>query len=149
LFQNQARELHLFGPMQEQLDLPQWVHYHGPASPETLMSEWFPQAHGLITLSQHAEGRPQVMLEAMAAGLPIVASALPAHRNIVFESHTGHLCETPASVDAAITLLEAESENRRAGEAARDWVAREIGTWDDCAERYAIVYRELRGGTRA
>lgn len=149
LFRDQARELHLFGPMQEQLDLPEWVHYHGPASPETLMSEWFPQAHGLITLSQHAEGRPQVMLEAMAAGLPIIASDLPAHRNIVFEGQTGHLCETPASVGAAIASLEVESENRCKGDAARDWVAREIGTWDDCAERYAAVYRQLLEGTRA
>jgi hypothetical protein len=99
LFQNQARELHLFGPMQEQLDLPQWVHYHGPASPETLMSEWFPQAHGLITLSQHAEGRPQVMLEAMAAGLPIVASALPAHRNTVLAKLATWGVQRPGSAE--------------------------------------------------
>ena len=43
--------------MQESADLPDWVNYHGPASPGTLCREWFPSAHGLITLSQHAEGR--------------------------------------------------------------------------------------------
>src|SRR3546814_20018551 len=61
------RSLHLYGPMEEEVELPGWVHYHGPASPRLLADEVFPAARGLITLSQHAEGRPQVLLEAMAA----------------------------------------------------------------------------------
>ena len=79
LFRDQARELHLFGPMQDKIEIPDWVHYHGPASPADLADRWFPRACGLVTLSQHAEGRPQVMLEAMAAALPIIASPLAAH----------------------------------------------------------------------
>lgn len=144
LFQGQPRELHLFGPMQEQIDIPEWVHFHGPASPAQLMHEWFPHATGLITLSQHAEGRPQVMLEAMAAGLPILASPLPAHTNIVFPGSTGALCDTPAGVAEALQHYEDPTENRRAGQAARNWVGSEIGTWDDCAARYVALYRQLR-----
>jgi glycosyltransferase involved in cell wall biosynthesis len=72
-----ARQLHLFGPMQEALELPSWVRYHGPTHPADLLKNWFPRACGLITLSRHDEGRPQVMLEAMAAGLPVLASDLP------------------------------------------------------------------------
>ena len=70
LFNHPARELHLFGPMQELIDIPTWVHYHGSATPKELWQTWFPQAHGLITLSRHSEGRPQIMLEAMAARVP-------------------------------------------------------------------------------
>src|SRR5690606_5256464 len=70
-FFGKERELHLFGPMQEKISLPEWAVWHGPASPENLAKNWFPSATGLITLSDHDEGRPQVMLEAMAAGLPI------------------------------------------------------------------------------
>jgi hypothetical protein len=44
LFHNGVRELHLFGPIQEEIDLPEWVHYHGPATAEELASEWFPRA---------------------------------------------------------------------------------------------------------
>lgn len=148
LFRDQTRELHLFGPMQEQVDLPDWIHYHGPASPAQLMGTEFPAAHGLITLSQHAEGRPQVMLEAMAAGLPIIASRLPAHENIVFHDDTGWLCDRQGDVAAAIRRFESTDQNRRAGAAGRAWVAREIGTWDDCAERYAAIYRLLTEGSR-
>lgn len=146
LFHAQQRELHLFGPMQEQVDVPQWVHYHGPASPAQLMTDWFPRAHGLITLSQHAEGRPQVMLEAMAAGLPIIASRLPAHENIVFHDETGWLCDKNQDVGAALEHFDAAEPNLRAGHAARAWAAREIGTWDDCAARYFAIYRQLLEG---
>jgi glycosyltransferase involved in cell wall biosynthesis len=145
LFADGFRELHLFGPMQEKIELPAWVHYHGPASPSTLCSDWFPTAHGLITLSQHAEGRPQVMLEAMAAGLPIIASRLPAHENIVFHGQTGWLCNTPAEVAQGLAHFETPMENLRAGIAARTWARQEIGTWDDCANRYVAQYRRLRG----
>ena len=142
-----GRELHLFGPMQENLSVPAWVHYHGSATPEQLANEWFPSASGLVTLSRHAEGRPQVMLEAMAAGLPIVASRMPAHADIVGDGMTGFLCDSPAEYAAALTALEDPDANSRMGNAAREWVLREIGTWDDCASRYVTIYRELLGST--
>ncbi len=144
-FRAGERELHLFGPMQEGLTVPDWVHYHGAATPGQLAVEWFPHACGLVTLSRHAEGRPQVMLEAMAAGLPIIASRMPAHASIVGDGRTGILCESAASYGAALAALEDAEVNRRFGEAARQWVKREMGTWDDCAGRYARLYRHLLG----
>lgn len=145
LFANERRELHLFGPMQEQVALPDWVHYHGPATPRQLAQAWFPQAHGLITLSRHAEGRPQVMLEAMAASLPIVASATPAHADIVRNEVTGLLCDSPEAYSSALHLLENADLNRRYGLAARSRMEAEMGTWDDCISRYVNIYRILQG----
>lgn len=142
-FADRKRELHLFGPMQEQVTVPDWVHYHGSATPEQLASEWFPHAHGLITLSRHAEGRPQVMLEAMASALPIVASRMPAHADIVSDGVTGALCDTPDAYATALRAAENADANLRMGAAARAWVTREIGTWDDCATRYTTLYRRL------
>ncbi len=144
-FRDGLRELHLFGPMQENVEVPGWVHYHGPVTPQQLVSEWFPYACGLITLSRHAEGRPQVMLEAMAAGLPIIASRMPAHAGIVFDGETGVLCDDSDGYGAALLKLENTLTNRRMGEAARRWVAGEIGTWDDCAQRYVRIYKRLLG----
>jgi glycosyltransferase involved in cell wall biosynthesis len=143
VFKDQSRELHLFGPAQEAVEIPDWVHYHGPASPEQLCRDWFPKAHGLITLSRHAEGRPQAMLEAMAAGLPIIASRLPAHANIVFHERTGWLCDVPRDVAAGVERLEDWSQNTKMGAAAREWVSQEVGTWDDCAARYSALYHQL------
>lgn len=142
-FADGRRELHLFGPMQESTMIPEWVHYHGPATPDELCRKWFPSAHGLITLSRHAEGRPQVMLEAMAAGLPIIASQLPAHTDIIRGGDNGYICRRMDEVGAALDRLDDHSLNVEMGRRAREWVRTEIGTWDDCAARYAALYHAL------
>lgn len=142
-FADGRAELHLFGPMQEQVELPSWVHWHGAASPDELRESWFPGAHGLITLSRHAEGRPQVMLEALAAGLPIVASRLPAHDDLLGDGDGGILCASAPDTLAALDALSDLDANRALGERGRARMRAEIGTWDDCAERYVTLYRHL------
>jgi glycosyltransferase involved in cell wall biosynthesis len=137
------RVLHLFGPMQEEITLPEWVQYHGPTHPAELLDTWFPMASGLITLSRHDEGRPQVMLEAMAAGLPLIASDLPAHRDFVEHRQTGWLASSQADFKSALDYLEQPEHNLRIGQAARTWAKQEIGTWDDCAARYCTLYSKL------
>jgi glycosyltransferase involved in cell wall biosynthesis len=137
------RLLHLFGPMQEEIAVPAWVRYHGPTNPHELRTSWFPRAAGLITLSRHDEGRPQVMLEAMAAGLPVIASDLPAHRDTVIHRQTGWIATSREDLGTALAHLDDPGHNRAAGEAGRSWVKENIGTWDDCADRYAALYRKL------
>jgi glycosyltransferase involved in cell wall biosynthesis len=147
LVRSGERELHLFGPMQEDVAIPDWVRYHGPATPDQLAQDWFPRAQGLITLSRHAEGRPQVMLEAMASGLPIIASRMPAHAGLVRDGETGSLCDSSDDYAAALQRLDDVEKNRDFGAAAQQWAIREIGTWDDCAERYQRIYRHLLDGS--
>ena len=140
---DEKRQLHLFGPMQEPLELPPWVRYHGPTHPAELAQNWFPKATGLITLSQHDEGRPQVMLEAMAAGLPIIASDLPAHRDLIRHKETGWLAKSKDDTLQGLKWLEQSASNSLVGLAARHWVLRNVGTWNDCAARYTALYHRL------
>lgn len=141
-----ARELHLFGPMQESVAVPDWVRYHGPADAASLAREWFPAATGLVTLSRHAEGRPQVMLEAMAAGLPIVALRAPAHADVVRDGVTGFLCDTQQAYARAMAQIEDAQTNAEFGAAARVAAREGYGTWDDCAARYLAIHRRLQAG---
>lgn len=140
-------ELHLFGPMQEKMEIPAWVHYHGSTYPVELIEQWFPQATGLITLSQHDEGRPQIMLEAMAAGLPILASRLPAHEDLLIHRQTGCLVDSQEQFAAEISWLNVPEQNILIAEQAKAWVKTTVGTWSDCAGRYASAYHELREHT--
>ena len=137
------RILHLFGPMQETVTLPPWVQYHGATYPAALQSEWFPKATGLITLSRHDEGRPQVMLEAMASGLPIIASDLAAHRDFIQHQQTGWITQSRQDFANALTQLEDRSLNESISQAARSWALQDVGTWDDCATRYTTLYASL------
>ncbi|MBF0231055.1 MAG: glycosyltransferase [Desulfamplus sp.] len=143
IFQQGEHELHLFGPMQEQLKIPNWVHYHGATHPKELQDNWFPQAAGLITLSKHNEGRPQVILEAMAAGLPVLASPLPAHTSLLTHKKTGWLANSEAEFHAGIYWLAEPQNNEELSYQAHNWVKNNIGTWADCAQRYLTAYRQL------
>lgn len=140
---DEQRQLHLFGPMQEPMDIPPWVNYHGATHPEALLQTWFPQACGLITLSRHDEGRPQVMLEAMAAGIPVLASDINAHRDMLQQRSTGWLAASRTEFSEGLDWLEDPEHNLRSGTAARDWVKANVGTWNDCAARYATAYHDL------
>lgn len=139
----QGEEFHLFGPMQEEMTLPAWIQYHGPVTPNTLIRDWYPQATAMVTLSQHDEGRPQVLLEAMAAGLPVIASRLPAHDDLLDSADGGILVGSEEEFRAAIQSLSVD-ENRAAFSArARQSIKAAYGTWDDCAGRYRELYRDL------
>lgn len=139
-----ARRLHLLGPMQEAITLPSWITYHGATNPDDLCERWFPAVTGLLTLSQHDEGRPQVMLEAMAAGLPVIASTIPAHANMLRHAETGWLVTRQADFASALLAAETEEIVGTVGAAAKAFVGNHIGTWDDCARRYIEAYRDLQ-----
>lgn len=136
-------QLHLIGPMQKDMVIPDWVQYHGSASPDELCKKWFPGSTGLITLSQHDEGRPQVVLEAMASGLPVVASDLPAHLDVIRHRNTGWIATSAIEFKEAITSLNNVETNNTIGNEARRWTKENIGSWHDCASRYIQAYYDL------
>lgn len=136
-------ELHLLGPMQDRMPMPDWIHYHGPTNPAELQGRWFPSATGLLTLSHHDEGRPQVLLEAMASGLPVIASRQPAHVDVIAHGETGFIVDNAAELRAAVEALADPTTATRIGGAARAWCAAHIGTWADTAARYRSRYARL------
>lgn len=137
------RRLVLLGPMQESIDLPDWVDYRGSTDPQALAKKWFPRATGLLTLSQHHEGRPQVMIEALAAGLPVVATRLPAHLDLLEDNETGWLVGSSQALTRALEAAEQPEVSLRVGETARQRTRKRIGTWDDHAARCVTAYHAL------
>ena len=136
-------QFHLFGPLQEVLDIPPWIHYHGSVTPEVLASDWYPRASGLISLSQHNEGRPQVMLDAMASGLPVIASPIPAHTDLITHHLNGLICGNPEEFELALrTLGDGASADTISSNALR-MVREEYGNWNDCARRYQRLHQRL------
>jgi glycosyltransferase involved in cell wall biosynthesis len=139
----ETRRLRLLGPMQEQLPLPRWIEYGGSTDPGALRGRWLPHAAGLLTLSRHDEGRPQIMIEAMAAGLPVIASAITAHVDLVRHAETGWLVDSRQALVEALAQAETPSIARDVGQRAQTWIREHIGTWDEYAHRCIDAYREL------
>jgi glycosyltransferase involved in cell wall biosynthesis len=131
------------------VDIPPWVRYHGAASPESLLRDWFPRASGVISLSRHAEGRPQVLLEAMASSLPVICSRIPAHEDLVTHGRTGMIVDTRDAFVESLRTLGATGTGRAMGQRTRQAMRADFGTWADCAARYRHHYDELLGATDA
>lgn len=100
----------------------------------------------IFVLASHSEGRPNVILEAMASGLPVVASRIEGVDELVNEGTTGLLFE-PGEVEdlsAKITVLARNARLRQQmGEAARQFIVQQQLLWRQTAERYAELYRQL------
>jgi glycosyltransferase involved in cell wall biosynthesis len=91
------------------------------------------------------EGLPKVILEAMSVGIPVVASDIPAHRDVLYGGKAGFLVEKPDPACWASTLCEVLANpgeaNRRAQQAAE--LVEERYRWAHVAERLDEVYKRL------
>ena len=95
-------------------------------------------------LPSHGEGLPNAILEAMAAGLPVIATAVGGVPEIVSDGVTGILVPSraPAELAAAIETVAGDPVLRlRMGIAAREHAERL--SVDECAARHETVYRTL------
>jgi glycosyltransferase involved in cell wall biosynthesis len=140
---DENNEFHLIGPMQEEMTLPPWIHYHGSVAPDTLIRDWYPRASAMVTLNQHDEGRPQVLLEAMASGLPVIASRISAHADLLDSTGGGLMVDSQAEFGAALQAVSNPDTRTTLSTAARQTIRATYGTWDDCANRYHALYSQL------
>lgn len=141
---NQNTQLHLIGPNQGNLEIPAWVNYHGPTSAADLVKNWYPMCTGFITLSEHSEGKPQVLLETMAAGMPVIASKIPAHEETVCQGEQGYLVGSAQEFKQAMSQVCIPDNYERLSGNCRETSLSEYGTWRDCLNRYLELYGMLR-----
>ena len=79
------------------------------------------------------------LLEKIAASLPVVASNVPAHADLVRHGGTGWLVSDRTELVEVLMAVEDPAAAEHAGTAAREQVRRELGTWDSCSVRYAAA----------
>jgi glycosyltransferase involved in cell wall biosynthesis len=125
------------------LGLTEQVHFAGSVPPErvpTLLSE-----ADMFVLPSFSEGRPNALLEAMAAGLPCVASDIDGIRELLGRGERG-VCVVPgdarALAEALGALLGATEKARDLARKARAYVVEAGLLWPETGKRYARLYQE-------
>jgi glycosyltransferase involved in cell wall biosynthesis len=102
------------------------------------------RAADIFVLPSHSESCAMALLEAMACGLPVVATAVGGTSELVQDGINGCLVppESPEALAAALARLIADPALRRAMGARNSELVRESYTWPVMANRYLNVYQQ-------
>jgi glycosyltransferase involved in cell wall biosynthesis len=109
--------------------------------------EQFYNACDLTVLTSLHEGTPNVLLESMASGVPVVATAVADNARLVPDGRVGYVVpsQDPAALAARVEeLLGDESRLRELGRAAREWTAREYSAAALVSRTTAVYEERLR-----
>ena len=142
-------EFHIVGdgplkkPLQEhakKLNLDSMIKWHGWLERQKIL-KLYQQSDCLLNLSLY-EGMPNVVLEAMACGLPIIASKVIGNDAVVQHSKTGYLVdlENPSQLqETLISLLNNPELAKQLGHAGRETVVKEF-SWEKVAKEYVQLF---------
>jgi glycosyltransferase involved in cell wall biosynthesis len=141
-------ELHLVGDgpekqrlrrLADQIGIAAMITWYGWLARDDVR-EAYRAADCLINPSLY-EGMPNVVLEAMACGLPVIASKVPGNDELVLDGKTGFLfdLQNPAALISALMQLHDAGLRRRLAECARNRAA-DFCSWKNVASQYADLF---------
>ena len=128
--------------MARQYGLTERIHFLGWQAAEG-MKKRYAEANLFLFPSRH-EGMPNAMLEAMASGLPVVATRIAGNEELVVSGETGVLVPTEdvEALRESLRLLLSQAKLReQMGRAARRRVEQSF-SWERVAERYQVILEQ-------
>jgi glycosyltransferase involved in cell wall biosynthesis len=120
------------------------VLFAGP-QPTAQVPQWM-NAADLLVLPSFSEGRPNVVLEAQASGLPVVATRVGGTQELIRDGENGLLVDSgdPCQLARAISALKQDPAARsRLAQAGRRCA--QVYTWAASASQVRGIYREVLG----
>lgn len=126
----------------EKLDIKKYVRFYGKVNEEQKMALY--AASDLFVLPARSDLLPLPLLEACAAGLPILATNVGGHSMVVQENVNGHLVPE-GNVDELAYYLEHFAINpqlEQMGQASRQLIEDHY-TWEEHNQKYIRVYEGL------
>lgn len=99
--------------------------------------------HHVLVHTSYSEGRPNVVLEAMAAGLAVVGTDINGIRELVQNERTGWIVppgDPNKLAEVLKSLIHGKKNYITAGNAGRKWMIEQGLTWRETARRYRVLY---------
>ena len=127
----------------EQVCVPEMVHFLGERSD---VPRILPHLD-LLMLASSYEGQSNAIMEAMSAGIPVVASDIPGNRDLVVPEQTGYLVDVgdrAALAQKALMILDDSTLASRLGSAGRERMRKEFSI-GQMVQRHEELYRALTG----
>jgi glycosyltransferase involved in cell wall biosynthesis len=127
-----------------ELGLADRIEFSGELPPDAMPA--FLANADLFILPSFSEGRSNALVEAMASGLPVVASDIDGVRELVEDGRTGRLFppgDERVLASVLRSLLRDASTLSEFGNAAHAEICRRQLTWAGAADKYAVLYRQM------
>jgi glycosyltransferase involved in cell wall biosynthesis len=128
----------------QELGIDERVFFLGWQSREQII-ESYRRANVFLFPSRH-EGMPNAILEAMASGLPVLATCIAGNEELVMEGQTGYLVpseDIEALQDALKKMLTDSALRQQMGAASRRRVE-ENYSWESTAQQYALCLEKVK-----
>ena len=128
----------------QELGIDDRVFFLGWQSREQII-ESYKQSNVFLFPSRH-EGMPNAILEAMASGLPVIATCIAGNEELVVEGETGYLVppEDIESLQGALKKLLSNSALRQQMGIASRYRVEENYSWESTAQQYALYLEKVK-----
>lgn len=128
----------------QELKIADHVRFTGPVDHEKIPL-WI-SASDILVLPSLSEGRPNVVLEALACEVPVVATNVGGIPELMIDGETGYLVpsKNPIEISRKINkLLENKSQRENMGKLGRKSIIQRGLTWESHAKKTVNIYSEL------
>lgn len=127
--------------IQNAMEQREWMSYAGVV-PYEVMKVWYDKAQIVINTSL-SEGQSIAVMEAMAMGLPVIARANKANRDLIRHEETGWLYETKDEfMEAVHTIVKNITVREKVVQQAKRWITENYSPEEE-ASTYIGLYKHI------
>jgi glycosyltransferase involved in cell wall biosynthesis len=126
----------------KELNIQQKVIFMGPKPPEKIPE--YMNVSDIYILPSLSEGRPNTVIEAMASGIPVIATAVDGTKAILKDYGLSIEPKSPKQIkEAIIKILNNKQFAKKLSANGLRYIKENKLSWEKCTEEYIKIYKEV------